>query len=70
MARPIYTLEHIATIEAPQPLANNAVAGIHKEATVSGVNRFGFRIITSHYYATSAKFQRDWLKATGCTDIN
>jgi len=66
MAKPIYSIE---AIEAPIPLANNAVAGIHKEATVSGVNRFGFRIVTQHFYDTSAKFQRDWLKATGCTEI-
>ncbi len=35
-------------------------AGVHpdKVITVSAVNRFGFKIETQHYFASSANFQR------------
>ncbi len=59
----------VEAIESGQTLRNVGGGHIHKEATVSGVNRYGFKIITEHYYSTSAKLQRDWLKETGCTEI-
>ncbi len=43
---------------------------VHREVEVSGVNRYGFKVITTHGSLVSAEFQRRWLAETGCKEIN